>query len=55
MNKFWLLDDFKNYKIMVHQGQADGQMQESKQARTHTHTTKLIWRGKFVPIHAMKA
>jgi hypothetical protein len=30
VNKLWLMDDFKNYKIMLQHGQADGQM--------HAHT-----------------
>jgi len=43
INKLWIMDDFKNYKIMVHQGQADGQMHKSKQASTHTkYEAKLI-------------
>jgi hypothetical protein len=40
---------------MVHQGQADGQMHKSKQGSTRVpYGAKLIQRGKFVPIHAMK-
>lgn len=36
MNKLWLMDDFKNYKIMAYQEQADGQVHKSKQASTYT-------------------
>jgi hypothetical protein len=47
------MDDFKNYKIMVQQGQADGQMhkikQVNKQASTSTRTsthTHIVYEAK---------
>ena len=37
------MDNFENYKIMVHQEQADGQMHKSEQASPHTkYKAKLI-------------